>query len=164
MLIVEDGSIVAGANSFVTDVEFLAYALARGFTLPVLEEDRKELLIQAVDYLFSKENAMQGCRVSAAQELPYPRVGVCAYGFNVASNEIPKGLKNSQMELGIQANESSLLKSGTVQNLASFNVDGVYSESYFSGGNWEVVRTDRADAYLNPLLINGGSNAIMVRV
>ena len=68
------------------------------------------------------------------------------------------------MELAAQANESDLLISGTVQNLASFNVDCVYSESYFSGGNWEQVRTGRADAYLNSLLINNGSSNLMSRV
>ena len=68
------------------------------------------------------------------------------------------------MELALQANDSGLLVTGDVQNLASFSVDGVYSESYFSGGNWTQVRTERADAYLNPLYKNGGSNNIMTRV
>ena len=117
-----------------------------------------------MDYLFSKESLMQGCRVDIDQELPYPRRGVCYNNSQVEITDIPKALLNAQMELALQSNESSLLKTGTVQNLASFNVDGVYSESYFSGGNWEVVRTDRADAYLDPLLVNGGSNNMMVRV
>ena len=68
------------------------------------------------------------------------------------------------MELALQANESSLLVSGEVQNLASFNVDGVYSETYFSGGGWTQVRTDKADAYLDSLMRNNGSNNMMVRV
>ena len=68
------------------------------------------------------------------------------------------------MELAAQANESSLLVNGTSQNLASFSVDGVYSESYHSGGSWEQVRTDRADVYLDPLLVNNGSSNLMVRV
>ena len=94
----------------------------------------------------------------------YPRSGVCAYGFNIASDSIPTSLKNAQMELAMQAGTSELLISGTVENLASFDVDGVYSESYFSGGSWAQVRTDRADAYLNSLSTNNGSSNIMVRV
>ena len=163
-LIIEDGSIVAGANSFTTDAEFVAYAAARNLTLPATEAERDALQILAVDYLFSKETEMKGYRVSQDQTLMYPRKGVCAYNFNVASDAIPTSLKNAQMELGIQANTSGLLINATSQNIASISLDGVISESYFSGGSWEQVRTDRADAYLDPLLVNNGSNNIMVRV
>jgi hypothetical protein len=163
-LIIEDGSVVADANSFATDEQFKTYANLRNFDVPATQPDREALLIQAMDYLFSKESLMQGCRVSINQELPYPRSGVCYNNFSVASTDIPKALLNAQMELAIQSNESSLLKTGTVQNIAGFEVVGAYKEDYFSGGNWEVVRTDRADAYLDPLLVNGGNSNIMVRV
>lgn len=163
-LIIEDGSIVVNANSFATDAEFNSYASLRNFDLPATQPDRESLLIVAMDYLFSKEQELKGSRVSSAQLLPYPRYGVCANGFNIASDAIPLSLKSAQMELAIQANASALLVTGETQNLASFNVDGVYSESYFSGGNWTQVRTERADAYLDPLTKNNGSNNMMVRV
>ena len=163
-LIIEDGTIVVGANSFVTAAEFIAYAGARNIAIPAISTEQEALLILAVDYLFSKEQEMKGARVSAIQDLVYPRRGVCANGFNVASDAIPQSLKNAQMELGIQSFTSSLLISGTNQNLASFNVDGVYSESYHSGGSWEQVRTDKADAYLDSLLKNNGSKNLMIRV
>ena len=163
-LIIENGSIITGANSFTTDAEFAAYALARNVTLPATEAERDVLQILAVDYLFSQESGMKGCRVSATQELMYPRSGVCAYGFNVASDSIPSGLKNAQMELAMQVATSELLISATTENLESFSVDGVYSESYFSGGSWSQVRTDKASAYLNALLKNSGSNNVMTRV
>ena len=163
-LIIEDGSIVAGANSFTTDAEFTAYAAARSITIPATEAERDALQILAVDYLFSKEQELKGSRVSIDQTLMYPRSGVCAYGFNIASDAIPTALKNAQMELAMQSYTSELLISGTTENLASFSVDGVYSESYHGGGSWEQVRTDRADAYLDPLTVNNGSANIMVRV
>ena len=163
-LIIENGSVVANANSFATDAEFKAYADIRNFDTPATQPDREALLVLAMDYLFSKEQNLKGERVSPDQELPYPRRGVCSNGFNIASDAIPQSLKKAQMELAAQANESSLLVSGTVQNLASFSVDGVYSESYFSGGNWEQVRTDRADAYLDSLTKNNGSDNMMIRV
>ena len=163
-LIIENGTIVASANSFVTDAEFKQYAGIRNFDVPATQPDREALLIQAMDYLFSKEQSMKGSRVNATQELMYPRSGVCTNNFTVAITDIPSELKKAQMELAAQANESALLVSGTTQNLASFSVDGVYSESYFSGGNWEQVRTDRADTYLDPLLNNNGSSNMMPRV
>jgi hypothetical protein len=163
-LIIEDGTIVTGANSFVTDAELQTYATARGFALPATEAERDSLLILAVDYLFSKEQSMKGERINATQDLMYPRKGVCEYNFKVAKDAIPSNLKKAQMELAVQSNKSALLVTGTTQNLASFSVDGVYSESYHGGGSWEQVRTDRADAYLDPLLVNNGSDNIMVRV
>jgi len=163
-LIIEDGSIVTDANSFATDAEFKAYANIRNLDVPATQPDREALLVLAMDYLFSKESGLKGCRVSATQELMYPRDGVCTNGFNIASDAIPNSLKKAQMELAAQANTADILISNTTQNLASFSVDGVYSETYFDGGNWEQVRTDRADAYLDPLLVNNGSNNIMLRV
>ena len=105
-LVIEDGTIVTGANSFTTDAEFTAYATARNLTLPATEAERDALQIKAVDYLFSKESDMKGSRINAVQGLMYPRSGVCAFGFNVAINAIPVSLKNAQMELGVQVNTS----------------------------------------------------------
>ena len=161
-LVIEDGSIVAGANSFTTDAELTAYALARGFTLPATEAERDQLQILAVDYIFSVEDKMKGCRVSIDQELPYPRYGVCANGFNIPSDSIPQSLKNAQMELAVQANASDILINSNVQNVSKEKL-GELEVEYFSGGSWATVRTDRADTYLNPLLANA-SNNIMTRV
>jgi hypothetical protein len=163
-LIIEDGTIVAGANSFTTDAEFVAYAALRGFTIPATEAERDPLQIQAVDYIFGKEFDMKGQRVNKTQELMYPREYVCIFNEELLKTDIPIQLKKAQMELAAQANESSLLVTGITQNLASIDVDDVYSESYHSGGSWEYVRTDRADVYLDPLLINNGSSNLMTRV
>ena len=163
MLIIEDGSIVAGANSFTTDAELQAYALARSLTLPATEAERDSLQVLAMDYLFSVEHKLKGCRVSIDQDLPYPRHGVCANGFNIPSDSIPQGIKNAQMELAIQANSSELLINKTNQNIESEKVD-VIEVSYFSGGSWETVNTGRANAYLTPYYIGGGNSNEMSRV
>lgn len=162
MLIIEDGSIVAGANSFTTDAEFLAYALARGFTLPVDEAERDSLQILAMDYLFSVEVKLDGCRVNIDQELMYPRYGACVNGFNIPSDAIPSNLKNAQMELAYQASTSSLLINNVNQNIQSKSLDTMMV-SYFSGGSWESVNTGRANAYLYSLFASGGSSNIMGR-
>lgn len=162
-LIIEDGSIVDNANSLTTDEEFKTYANLRCMTVPATEPARDALQILAMDYLFSVESKLQGCRVSVDQELPYPRTGVCANNFNIASDAIPKMLKNALMELALQAQTSDILLSSQVQNVSKEKLGDLEVE-YFSGGAWSQVRTDRADAYLNPLLVNAGSNNIMSRV
>lgn len=162
-LIIEDGSIVPNANSFTTDAELQAYALARNITLPATEAERDSLQILAMDYLFSVEHKLKGCRVSIEQELPYPRVGVCANGFDVPSDTIPKAVKNAMMELAMQAHVSDLLINKTNKNVASEKVD-VIEVSYFSGGSWESVNTGRANAYLTAYYIGGGNVNETVRV
>ena len=161
-LIIEDGSIVTDANSFATDDEFKVYANLRCMAVPSTQPEREALLILAIDYLNGEEAQMQGERVSADQELPYPRVNVCAKNFTVPSDSIPKDIKKAQMELALQANESDLLINASIQNVSKEKLGDLEVE-YFSGGAWGSVRTDRADAYLDPYLKAGGG-VILVRV
>jgi len=166
-LIIENGTIVANANSMATDAELKSYANIRGFAIPATQPDREKLLILAMDYIFDLEHKLSGDRINIHQELPYPRYGACAKNFRVPSSglkSIPNDIKKAQMELAIQAFKSDLLINDTNTNLASFSVDGVYTESYFSGGSFSIVRTDRADAYLKPYMINGGSKKKLGRV
>lgn len=161
-LIIEDGSIVPTANSFVTDDEFKQYADLRNLDIPATQPDREALLILAMDYIFSEEYKLSGYRTSENQPLPFPRYGLCANGFYVEDETIPQGVKNAQMELAIQAKSADLLISGQVSNVASEKVD-VLERSYFSGGSWTQVRTDRADAYLKPYMKNGGMTNRLAR-
>ena len=156
-LIIEDGTVVDNANSFATDEEFKTYANLRCMTVPATQPAREALLILAMDYIFSVESKLQGCRVSIDQELPYPRHGACANNFSIPSDSIPKSLKKAQVELALQASTSDILISQSVQNVSKEKL-GELEVEYFSGGSWSQVRTDRADAYLNPLLENAGSN------
>ena len=171
-LIIEDGTIVAGANAFNTDDEFLAYAKARGIlpihsgsegdTIPATEVGRNVLQIKAMDYFFGQEFKLQGCRTSEDQELPYPRSGVCTNCRYVASDEIPKGIKNALLELSIQLAVSEILVNTSNQNVKREKLGPLETE-YFSGGSWENIRTDKANAYLNPYKINGGNSNMLDR-
>ncbi len=163
-LIIEDGTIVANANSLTTDAEFLAWASIRGKSVPATEPERDALQIAAMAFITSKEARLKGCRVDKLQTLPYPRRGLCVNNFEIDDDEIPVNAKQAQLELSIQAKDSPLLITETINNLQSFEVVGAYKEEYFSGGAWANVRTDAADVYLNPLLINGGNNNIAGRV
>ena len=79
-IIIEDGTNVEGANSFVTVEECRAFAEARGLTLPVDDSDVEILLIKAVDYLNSIENRFQGHRYfySDGQNLCFPPARISA--------------------------------------------------------------------------------------
>ena len=128
-LIIEDGSIVSGANSFVTAAEMVAYASLRGVTIPASTTTQEQQLILSIE-----------------------------------DHEIPSELKNAQIELAIQVGNSELLISETTNNTQSISLDGVVSKSFFSGGSYSTVRTDKADGYLDKLMLNNGSNNMLTRV
>ena len=150
-LIIEDGSIVAGANSFVTDTELQTYANLRNFDLPATQPDREALLVQGMDYLFSKEADFKGCRVSIDQPLMYPRRGATVNGFNVPITSIPMNLKAAQMELALAASTITLMPNESLQNVQSTKVD-VLQISYFQGGSMTTVNLQAVEAKLRPLL------------
>jgi len=153
-LIIEDGSEVDNANSYVTDTEFTIYTTARNETIPSSEDDREVLLIKAMDYLASLEMSWKGIRVTQTQLLSFPRYNVDLNGYILASDTIPQELKNGQMELAFQISTEEVLINETVNNLSGFNVQGVYSETYGSSGASQSIRTRKADAYLSNLLKN----------
>ena len=101
-IIVEDGSIVAGANSYVSEAELTAYATQRGVTLTGGTE---ALLIKAMDYLQTLEYI--GDKKTADQPLLWPRRNVTIDGFDVSSEEIPEELKNAQLALAVSIDEGN---------------------------------------------------------
>lgn len=134
-LIIEDGSIVAGANSYATDDEFYAFANSQGYALPATQPDREALLIQAYYHMTSTyEPRMQGHRVNKDQTGFMPRKGVYANGFYISSTEIPEDFKTAQYLTALAINDG--VNTNAVKDsadLASFEVVGVYKESYQSG-------------------------------
>ena len=150
-LIIETGAIVANANSYTTDAELVAYAAARGVTIPVLEADRDILQIKAVDFINNNEQEMQGTRTSSEQELSFPRVGVCVHDFVIESNTIPPTLKKAQLEAAIVAYTQTLITSETLQNVSKEKVDALEVE-YFSGGKRTRTNFSTVYNYLSPVL------------
>ena len=149
-VIVEDGSVVANANSYSTDAEFVAYAAARGLTIPGTESERDILQVLATDYL--NDQNYKGYRADPSnQYLSFPRNGVYAYDRVIASDEIPKELKYAQMEAAIAANSLTLLTNESKSNVQSEEMD-VLKVSYFSGGSWTKTHLARVNNYLSEFL------------
>jgi len=149
-LIVEDGSIIASANSYITDAVFTAYADSRGFTYPATVELREVLIIKAMDYLESKK--YKGLYVSPdVQSLAFPRYSVYSRGRTINSDEIPQELINAQCELAIAANTLELQVNEASKDVQSQGL-GSLSVSYFKGGANQTVRLDRAMGWLSDLL------------
>ena len=133
-LIVEDGSVVTGADSFLSLADARLLAVNYGITLPVDDLEAEITLRKGYQQLLTKERGLQGERVSADQTGIYPRNNVLKNCFEVASNTIPNEVKMAQLYSADGINSGATTNSvNTGEKLKSFTVSGVYSETYQGG-------------------------------
>lgn len=101
-IVVEDGSTVSGANSYVTTAELETFASNRGKTLVA---DPGELLILAMDFL--EQQNFKGCKKASDQSLQWPRTDVCIDSYYFDIDKIPTELKNAQMQIALAIDEGN---------------------------------------------------------
>lgn len=151
-LIIEDGTNIAGANSFATVVECRAYAAARGLTLPTPDEDVEVLLVTAADYLNSIEQRFQGYRYfySTGQPLCFPREDI--YEFNrYIGGAIPDALKDAQCQLAFDAGSNDLQAAGNGREVIEKKVGPLTTKWNPSGNTTPQYTPTAALALLEPL-------------
>lgn len=116
MLIIEDGSIVPGAESFATAAELATYAANFGRTIPATDVDREKLLRRA--YLQMIALPWKGATVSINQTGVWPRHDVKFNGFVLPHTSIPAQIKAGQMALAAEIHADDLdppeLRAGAV--------------------------------------------------
>ena len=167
-IIVEDGSIVTNANSYVTRAEFIAYAASVGVTIgdatgvtPYwITADIQ--LINAAIYLDSKEPQLKGTRTDRDQPLAYPRTDLVLEGFEWESDEIPRQVILCQMALAldINAGEDLFNRSSTLPTIRE-RVDGAVEVAYANPNVVGKVSTkSRATALLSVLMKRDGMYSI----
>lgn len=93
-IIVEDGSIVPNADSYVSVADYETWADARGIEYDdaVIEGQ----ILRAMDYIETLR--FIGQKSTKAQPLQFPRVGVVVDGFELDYDEIPIQLKRAVFE------------------------------------------------------------------
>jgi hypothetical protein len=156
-IVVEDGSIVTGANSYVTVVELQAYASARGVTI---DGQAERHLIQAMDYI---ENlSFKGYKKTDDQPLQWPRMDVYVDGYLVASNVIPDELKNGLMQCAIAIHEGNDPLQDAPRAVQRQKVDVIEVE--YAAGASSVVINKRIMHVLKKLLVGGGTGGNVIAV
>lgn len=93
-LIVEDGSGLEDANSYVSVVEFQAWLTSRGYTVT---GDEEILLLQSMDFLESLD--LIGHKKTKEQALHFPAFSVSIDGWCYRNDEIPYHVKKAQMQI-----------------------------------------------------------------
>lgn len=155
-LVIEDGTLVAGADSFVTRAEIIAYAAARGVT--VADADASDVFaIAAMDYLWAQ--SFCGTLVGA-QTTPFPRKGL-EDGDDADDYvySIPEAIKVAQLHLAFEAAQGKTLLAGAGagQLLKSRKV-GPMTREFFApgeGGNAATISSPLVDAMLSPYICSG---------
>ncbi len=165
-LTIEDGTVIANADSFVTLVEARAYGVSRGFTLSAVDATLEGQLRNAADYLGTLESRFKGSRLSVEQALVWPREFVYVYGFQVPldSDEIPTAIKNAQIQLAYDFSQSDLLPLGDGQEVLREKVDVIETQYAEKGTGVVMPIPTKALAMLQPFFINGGSQMIATRI
>ena len=135
-LIIEDGTGVADADSFLSLVDARALAANYGITLPTDDIEAEVLLRNGYLGLLTIEPQLQGFRAHDIQTNIYPRTGVYKNCVAVGGDSIPNEVKLSQLYQA-DAIQSGVSTNGVIsgQKLKSFSVDGVYSETYQDGSS-----------------------------
>jgi len=141
-LIVEDGTGVADADSYVTLEEARIIAANYGLNLPVDDVEAQVELRKGYLGLNANEPELQGYRTYTQQTGIFPRSDVYKNCELVDSTAIPQSIKMAQLyqsdaySNGVDANG---VDNG--QEISEFNVQGVYSEKYFDKGSTKVNST-----------------------
>ena len=165
-IIVEDGSIVANANSYVTRANFITYAADRGITIANTTAS-DVFLIKSAEHIDAHEDNLKGTRVQRSQAMAFPRNDLTIEGWYWAGNEIPRHVVLCQYAFALDlAAGIDILNRPQNPGLAkrSETVFGAVSVEYAIGAspNQKLSRTSTADALLYALLKNSGLRTVQL--
>lgn len=150
-IIVEDGTRVSGANSYITVAELTTYADERGVTISAAEEE--DLLIEAMDYLESLDYI--GYRYTEDQALSWPRSDARKYKiYWYDTDEIPQDLKDAQAEIALAVDAGNSPLENLDRKTKREKVGDIEVE-YSDGSNSAVV-VRKINAKLKDLIVGSG--------
>ena len=154
-LVVEDGSIVAGANSYVTAAELNAYVAARGAFLSGDNGSAEQVLLQAMDYVESL--TFIGFKKTEGQALQWPRTGVVIDGYAFPDSAIPKELKAGQIQVAISIDAGVNPLSTLGRETKREKVDVIEVEYSDSASETETLRA--VNAAFDKIVVGGGTSS-----
>jgi hypothetical protein len=159
LVIVENGSLVANANSFVTRDDVLAYCVNRGYSFSLTDTALADAaVIKGADWL---KNTMRlnyrGSLRTATQTMPWPREDASMYrGPSIANTVVPQCVKDAQCELAYRAFAGTNLQPDLARGGATKREKlDVIEVEYFPGAPSETV-LQSVLGMLAPVLVDPG--------
>lgn len=151
-LVIEDGTGLSNATSYVTLTEARTFANQRGVTLPVLDSEVEVLAIKAIDFLEAQRAFYSGQKVSKSQSLQWPRTGATLEGSEISEDEIPQDLKFAQNQLIIEGFQGSDLQPNfSGREVIKEKVDVIEVQYSSSKGGTNQPSFTKVLSYLEPL-------------
>ena len=166
MLIVEDGSIVPDADSYVSLADARGLADKFGWALPVDDAEAESALRNGASYIDLQEAMLCGSRVSANQYLAYPRQGVVVNGFDIPSDSIPRQVIKAQVAAAVEYGAGTDVRASSDGRITTHEevVGAVVVEYADNGVTGATVTITAAMDALRPLICGGGNNGFQFRV
>jgi hypothetical protein len=168
-LVVEDGTGVADANSYIDLDDLEAYAAERGLTIATTDADNEVFILRAMDYIEARP--FQGKKYLADQALQWPRDLVYIDGYLIGVDVIPANLKKAVSQLVIeQVSGVSLYPeaktSTTVGNITRETVGPLTTEYSAMGtvASTSPIKFASVELFLKPLLSGCGNALQTIRV
>jgi len=156
-LIIEDGTGVASANSYITVQEAKDYAALRNLTLPTVDADIEPLIIKAFDYL--EGFSYKGEPTSPPQDAEFPRDGLYIQGVLFDKNSIPPKLKKAQSQLTYEATQTDLLPTGDGREVIKEKVDVIEVQYAEKGTSVSKPSFSSVESLLSDLVKTGGAGS-----
>lgn len=158
-IVVEDGTIVTGANSYVSEADFSAYLSSRGKTFGSSNGSKEQVLIKSMDYIEIQE--FIGTKLTKAQSLQWPRAGAVIDGFVIEQDEIPEDLKYAQLDTALSIDEGNNPLDPLDRETKREKVGDIEVE--YSDGASDDVELRSVDSRLKKL-VSGGAGSGYVRI
>ena len=154
MIIVEDGSIVSGANSYVSVADVRQFALDRGVTVPDENSGVERLIFKAMDRF--EKNSFKWYLSNQDQPLSFPRSGVDIDDRWYTNSEIPKEVKDCVLHMVLDASVSyDDLNQGNRTAVIRKTVGPITTE-YANPASGPSEKETRADQLLRKLVKGQG--------
>lgn len=138
-IIVENGSLVSGANSYVTVAEFTQFCSDRNITIVSTYGDESELLIQAMDYF--EQQPFKGIKFIETQALQFPRSDFWLDGYLTNSDAIPQLVKDAQITIAISIMQGNDPLSSLDRSVKREVVDVLEIEYMDNAGPSVIIRS-----------------------
>ena len=164
-IVVEDGTLVKGANSWVTRAEYIAYAKTKGITIHNSATADAEL-IKACEFINSHEENLKGDKTDRDQATAYPRDNLTLEGFAWGSDEIPRQVILCQLAVALDINagiDPYNPPANPAIQAKKEKVDVIEVEYFGRDSGQKMSRTSTATAILNTLLRRSGLQIALVR-
>jgi hypothetical protein len=153
-LIVEDGTGVSSANSYITVAEAREFADLRNLLLPTSDAELEVLIIKAFDYLEAFDYI--GAEANPPQDASFPRKNLYIQGVLFSDSQIPYKLKQAQCQLSYEAQSVELQPTGDGREVLKEKVDVVEVEYAEKGISVARPTFTKVNGFLRDL-VKGGS-------